>query len=379
MDNHLSSFDTKLKSLQKLSLIVALITVSLSLMGFHFMRESWMNAYLISFLFNLGIVLGCFPVIAIHYLTGGKWGFPIRRMLEKIFILVPFLGFLFIPIGLFHHEIFSWANPEIVQHSIIIQKKIAYLNSSAFIKRAIFYFLLWSILVLLVQLASKGSRKSTFSLRFIGGVGMVLYALSMTFASVDWGMSLEPEWYSTIYGLNFIISQALLAFCFAAIGLNYFKNTSIFKNQISEEQSRDLGSLIFATTMLWAYINLSQFIIIWSGNLKEEISWYIVRFHGGWGITAILLTLIHFFAPFFLLMNRKLKGNIHHLSKVAILLLIIKWVDQFWLIKPAFHHEFNFHWLDIINTIAIFSLLVFFISIIINKNNIIFQNDKVDV
>ncbi len=340
------------------ALIIGLLGAALSAAGFWMDPKSFAIAYLTSFLFWLGLVIGCFPLVMIHHLTGGAWGYPVRRIFETLLGLIPFLALAFIPVLLNLQELYSWARPEVVAHDKILQDKVLYLNESSFTARAVFYFATWILFAFLLTALSKRFQKdqdrATFGhLQGLSGAGLIVYGLTVTFASVDWGMSLEPHWFSTIYGLLFMVGQTVAAFAFAIFMAVHLQKRKLLSDVMTPDRSHDLGNLLFAFIMLWAYISLSQFVIVWSGNLAEETPWYIRRFGGGWQVLSLLLTFLHFILPFFLLLGRDIKRNPPSLAVIAGIILAMRWVDIYWIIKPALYENITFHWLDLTTFAAI--------------------------
>jgi hypothetical protein len=181
-----------------------------------------------------------------------------------------------------------------------------------------------------------------------------VYGVTMTLAAVDWAMSLEPHWFSTMYGVIFVVGQALSTLAFAIVASSWLHKREPFRRWLSADHFHDLGNLMFAFVLLWAYTTFSQFLIIWSGNVSEETPWYLARTRGGWQGAALALALFHFVLPFLLLLWRRIKRNTSVLPWVALLLLAMRFVDVFWLVAPAFHPEgLVVHWLDVVVPIAI--------------------------
>jgi len=248
--------------------------------------------------------------------------------------------------------------------------KVAYLNPEFFIARAILFFAIWLALAFFLnrwsaqqdasapQLPGPADRK----FRVLSGPGLVLYVLTVTFMSVDWVMSLDPHWYSTMFGVIFIGGQGLAAIAFTIIMLAALSAVRPFSHVVSAEQLHDLGKLMFAFIMLWAYFNFSQFLIIYSANLPEEIPFYLERFHGGWGLLSIALVVGHFALPFSLLLSRDLKRNRRTIALIAAFVLVMRVLDLIWTIGPMFHHEgsgFPIHWMDVAAVLGLGGLWLF--------------------
>lgn len=332
-----------------------------------------LGAYLIAFLYFLGIVLGCLAVLMIQHLTGGEWARVIRRVLEAATRTLPVVAVFFIPLLLGVKGLYEWSRPEIVTGDEVLQHKSLYLNIPFFTARAIFYFAAWMLLMFLLnRWGREQERLPTNRLarrfRLLSGPGLVLYGLTITYASVDWAMSLEPHWFSTIYGMLFMIGQASggLAFAIAAtLTLLRWRGAKI----ADRETLAHLGSLMMAFLMLWAYIALSQFLIIWAGNLPEEIPWYIPRMTGGWGVLGLLLAVFHFFVPFALLLPASFKRNPNLLLKLAILILIMRAVDLIWTIAPAFsaHGHHGGPWAALLTLVVMLGIGGIWLSLFIRQ------------
>jgi len=292
-----------------------------------------------SVLFWIGITLGCLALLMVQHLTGGNWALVIRRILEAGSRTLPLMAVAVLPLLAGMKSLYSWSRPG--QTDSVIVSKHLYLNPGFFIGRTIFYFACWFLLVHFLNKWSRnedvGGNASLWA-RFEGlsGGGLVLYGFTVTFASVDWVMSLEPRWYSTIYGMLFIVGQALAALAFSIMALIRLSSREPLSQAVKPSYFQDLGSFLLAFVMLWAYLEFSQFLIIWGGNLSEEIPWYIRRMQGTWGRVGLLLVLLNFALPFFLLLFRNVKRRTGSLLLVAGLVLVMRLVDMYWMVLPAF-------------------------------------------
>jgi hypothetical protein len=316
------------------------------------------RSYLFAFLFWAGVSVGCLSISMINHLTGGMWGLVIRRLLEAGTRTLPLVTLLFVPIALGLPRIYVWARPEVVATDALVQRKSLYLNPAFFLGRAVFYFAVWNLLAALMNrwslaLDSGPDRPTERRLRGLAGLGLVLLGLTITFSSVDWAMSLDPHWYSTMYGILFMVGQVLSALSLMILAVAGLGAERPLSDVIRPGAVHDLGKLLLAFVMLWTYIHLSQFLIVWSGNLPEEIPWYIRRSQGGWLYLALVLVLFHFALPFLLLLSRELKRNARSLALVAAALFAAHVLETFWLVGPDLggHGEHAvgvaFHWLDV--------------------------------
>jgi hypothetical protein len=326
-----------------------------SLIGALVSPTQFFRSYLFAFLFWNGIALGCLSLLMIQHLTGGRWGLAIRRLLEAGTRTVPVLALLFLPVVLGLKRIYPWAGSEqtdaIMRHAI--EAKHAYLNVPFFLGRAAFYFAVWFLLAYFLNRVSLESDagmdlRQARKLRSLSGGGLLLMGLTITFMSVDWAMSLDPRWFSTIYGMLFMIGTALSALALCIVVVTRLGGNPQLSVVANADTLHDLGKLMLAFIMVWAYFSFSQFLIIWSGNLPEEIPWYIRRFHGVWRAIGLFLVLFHFVVPFLVLLSRGAKRRAKTVGMVALWILGVRAIDLFWLVRPEFPQTgFALHWLDL--------------------------------
>jgi hypothetical protein len=346
--------------MRRRALVVGLVALALGGGGALLNRAAFFQAYLLGYLYWTGLSVGCLGILMLHHLVGGRWGFAIQRILEAGVRTLPLMALLFLPILFGLKDLYAWARPDLVAADTLLQHKQGYLNGPAFFGRASVYFLVWigagSLLTMLSARQDQGidTGRLTRRLQALSGPGLVAYGLAVTFAAVDWAMSLEPHWFSSIYGVVFLVGQGLLALAFVTRVVICLADRPPIQGVMGTSQLHDLGNLLLAFVMLWAYIAFSQYLIIWSGNLPEENHWYLHRMHGGWGALAILLVAFHFVVPFLLLLSRATKRRATVLGVVAAGILVVRFVDLFWLIAPALHAEgFHLHWLDLVLPIGL--------------------------
>jgi hypothetical protein len=364
-----------LAALQQRSLVVGVIGLLAGLAGALLSSyDQFLRSWLIGFWFVLGLSLGSMGLLMLQHMTGGQWGLVSRRIWEAGARNIILMALLFIPIVLGLERLFDWARPEVVAADAIIRAKAPYLNVQFFVVRALVYFVFWIALAWILTKWSDGQARGevateagdTVRFRKVSAPGLLFFVLTISFASVDWMMSLEPHWFSTIYGLTTVAGQALAALAFAIVILSMTQHVQPISSYVVQRHFHDLGKLLLAFVMLWAYLNFSQFLIVWSGNLPEEIPWYINRFNGGWEYVAILLVVGHFALPFMLLLSRDLKRNSAMLARVAVAVLVMRLADLIWLIAPAFAHgaapgdaaHFPIHWMDIAIPVGLTGLWV---------------------
>jgi hypothetical protein len=389
-----------------------------------FNRSDFDRAYLFSYLFVLGLSLGSLALLMVHRQLGGAWGFLIRRPLEAGAMTLPLMLVLFIPVLVDLGRIYPWADPNPNRHWMheeagkhsgsskaehadspvkeahvkvatteplkadpagkITERvenedawfKLAWLNPGAFTIRVAIYFTIWITLALTLGIGSKrqdesGSIDLAYWLNGLSAPGLVAFFLTVSFALIDWGMSLEPKWYSSLYGVLLIIGQGISTMAFMILVASFIAKRGETEGLDKPETFNDLGNLLLAFTMLWGYLSFSQFLIIWAGNLAEEIPWYMRRLHGGWEWIGRFLIVFHFAVPFLILLCRPIKRNVlkFKLWMVAALVLFAHLVDDFWLFaaSSAFDHRdgtgklltdvnpdlFRFTFLDLLMPVAI--------------------------
>ena len=360
------TFPPQIDALGKRARALAAVGVVACALGWFTNPEQFFRSYLFGYLFWTGVALGCLGLLMIHCLTGGVWGLGIRRVLEAGARTLYFGLVLFIPVGLGIGTLYVWSHPDAVAADPILQQKQAYLNAPFFLGRTVVYFAIWGGLAYFLSRWSlerdrTGDAGIGGRLQGLAGGGLVALVLTVTFASVDWAMSLNPHWFSTIYGVLILVGQVLSAIAFVILLVAHMGDEEPFAEVISKEAVHDLGKLLLAFVMLWAYISVSQLIIVWSANLPEEIPWYIQRFEGGWGVVGVLLVLFHFALPFLLLLSRELKRSARALASVALGLFVVRFLELYWLIAPDLQghgtpggsHGFHPHWMDLAAPIAL--------------------------
>jgi hypothetical protein len=359
------------------SLIVGVV-FAIAAVALAFTRpDEFFRGYLLGFMCWLGVALGSMAILMIRHLTGGGWGMVIRRILGAGMRTLPLLAILFIPliIAVWQGRIYPWVmSPEQIQdphirehlekHSFI---KGAYLNFHGFLIRAIIYFAIWNLLSFLLSHWSKqtdraGAPDNRQKFKAVAGPGLILYGFTITFAAIDWVMSLDPSWISTIFGLVILIGEVLSAMCFAVVVERILFNYRPMSEMLKPDFVHDHGKWMLTFIMVWAYFSFSQWLIIWAGNLPTEITFYLRRLNGGWGSIGLFLALFHFAIPFAILLSRPFKRNIRKLVWLAIWLMLMRYLDLFWIIEPNFSRTLTITAADIVVPIAIggFWLAYFF-------------------
>lgn len=345
-----ASRSTASENLLRIVLIVGVAGAIFSLIGAFFDSRQFFRSYLFAYIFWFAIPLGSLGILMLHHLVGGEWGWVIQRPLEAATQTLLLIAPLFLPLLLGLDVLYPWAQPEAGADPLLLHKS-AYLNVPFYIGRSIFYLALWGGMAYFLNRWSREQDDSTEPfpgrrMRRLSGPGLAVYVLSMTFASVDWIMSIEPLWYSTIYGMLWVVNQGVAALAFAIVGLKYVEGREPLSRLLRPDHFHDLGNLLLAFIMLWAYLSFSQYLIIWSGNLVEEVPWYLHRTKGHWQWIPPLLITFHFFVPFMLLLMTDLKRRSGLLAGIAIGILFMRLIDTFWLIAPGFE-ESAIHWMDL--------------------------------
>jgi hypothetical protein len=310
--------------------------------------DQFFHSYLVAFLFVLGITLGSMVLVMLQHLTGGAWGLVLRRPLESASRCLPLVAVLFVPVALGVPRTYEWAHPDWQEtyrrmHAGEAFSKADFLSPNFFYARAALYFVVWLLLAFYLNRWSSEqdrTRDPGLSRRFrlLSAPGLALYGATITLAAIDWIMSLQPDWYSTIFGVLLGVGQVLSAFAFCIALLVVLAEYPPLRDVILPNHLRDLGNLMLAFVMLWAYMAFSQFLLIWAGNLTEEIPFYLYRGQGGWQWLAAALALFQFALPFILLLSRDVKTNRRRLVGVAVLVLVMRFVDLYWTVMPAFGH-----------------------------------------
>jgi hypothetical protein len=338
---------TPLPGMKQFGVIAGVLGAVLAVAGF-FMSgaDRFFQAYLVAYTFWMGVVLGSLALLMVQHLSGGVWGVVLRRPFEAAVRTIPVMAVLFIPIALGMHSIYEWSHAGITDTDPIIAAKALYLNTPFFLVRQVIYFLVWGTLGHLLTRWSaehdrSGDPRLLKKMENLSGGGLVLYFLTVTFAMVDWTMSVNPHWFSTIWGMLYVGGQGLSAFAFGICVLVMLAQTAPLNGVLTSHHFHDLGKLLFAFLMLWAYLSFSQFLIVYSANLSEEIPHYLARSQGGWQYITIVLIVLHFIVPYSLLLSRDVKRGITRLRAIAAWLILMRIVDYYWQVAPEFNQTLS--------------------------------------
>lgn len=348
--------------------IVGLALGAVSLVGLFADADHYFRAYLYAFLFWNGLGLGMMSLLMIHHLVGGAWGFTIQRIMEAGTRTIPFSFILFLPVAVSlllqgdpdsGVKLYYWAVPGVMESDHLLHHKAPYLNVGFFLARSVFYFAVWTVLGWLLtrwSIRQDETCNTAFArkMKTLAGPGLLLYMFTMTFAAFDWGMSLDPHWFSTIYGVIFAISQGLSALALSIFLVSKLSTRSdVMRRVLTADRLHDIGKLLLAFVILWAYMHLSQYLIIYMGNIPEETVWYVARLRGGWHLFIVSVVALQFALPFLLLLPRGMKRKTANIVPIAILILVMRLVDLYWMIMPAHGHALHLSWIDAVLPVAV--------------------------
>lgn len=369
----------QLGSLRTRAFVVGGAATVASVIGLFMDRGRFFDSYITAWIFVLSAPVGMLGLMLINHVTRGAWGVIARRLFEAGARSLPVMALLFIPVILGMPEIYSWADPEVVAHDTLIQEKAIYLNVPFFLGRAALYFLVWTGLAFGISRLSRRQDDEADPalaqrMSAISAGGLVAFALTLTFAMFDWLMSLDPHWFSSIYGVYYFGGAALTAISLLVVLMVWLRGFEPFSEVLRPTHFHDWGKLMLAFTMLWAYFSVSQLIITWSGNLPEEVPWYMARTAGMWKVFPYLIIILHFFVPFALLLSSDLKSDSRRLVSVAVFILIMRFVDIYYQAGPSLKLE-SFHWLDVTLPVAIGGIWLGSFAVLLADRPILPRND----
>ena len=347
----------ELSRLGSRSMILGVVGIAASVAGYIVAGDSFWQSYLIAYIFWIGISIGSLAILMVQHLTGGAWTMASRRLFEGATRNLPLMALLFLPIWFNLAKLYPWVkpSPDDVKMQEVLHLKGAYLNPAFFGGRAALYFAIWIGLAYFLNKWSRQQDEAPAQLpgpldrrsRMISGPGLVLFVGTITFMSVDWVMSLDPHWYSTIFGVLMLGGSGLSTMAFSILMLALLARVEPMSRVATANNFHDHGKLMFAFVMLWAYFSVSQLLIIWSANLPEEVPFYLERLHGAWYPISIILLFGHFALPFLILLSSTLKRTPNRVKWVALFILVMRVVDITWTIGPVFRHEGSaLSWVD---------------------------------
>lgn len=340
------------------ALIAGVVGLAASAAGYFLDSKQFFHSYLVAYVFWTSIGLGGLFFTLLNHLVGAEWSIVLRRISETIMVTLPVMIIFFIPLIFGFHDLYHWSHTEAVDADPILKAKAGYLNPTFFIIRTVVYFAIWFIFGRMLYTMSikqdSGDQSNNDRMRRISAPGMILFAFTCTYAAFDWLMSLQPHWFSTIFGVWYFAGGLLAALAFINLFAQVLHRNGVLDNQITIEHYHDIGKLKFAFTIFWAYIAFSQFFLIWYANIPEETIFYLHRWEGSWKYVSLLLIFGHLMLPFLWLIPRATKRSLPAMAFIGVWLLLMHWVDMYWSVFPNLHeHGFELSWMDLTTMVGV--------------------------
>ncbi len=346
--------------------MAGVIALLLCCIAYFFDRSRLFQSYLFAFTYWSGFAIGGLGVLLLNNVVGGRWGVTTRQLLIAAMRTLPLVFLLFLPLFLGMSEIYPWMRPELVKNNAFLHHRQGYLNLPFFFVRVLIYFSIWLFWGFRVnrmadQQDETGDTTLKDRMRAFSAPGLLIFVLTASFAYIDWILSTDIQFYSTIYGAMILIGDVLQTFALTIVVLVLASKTDRFGGRVNAQLLHDLGNLMFAFTIFWTYLSVSQLIIVWPANLPQEIGWYLVRVNGGWTVLAAGIALIMFVVPFLALLSQTRKRDPIRLMRVAVWILCARVVDLFWIIEPTFRTKgFAIYWTDFAAFIAVGGIWMYF-------------------
>ena len=363
-----------------LNIAIALLVIGLvpGITGYIIDPQRASYSYLTSFMFLVSLGVGSLFLVSLEYLAGAAWSTPFRRVSEFLSGIIPYLVILSIPLLFTLHDLFHWTHAEAVQSDEVLKSKEAYLNVPFFLVRNLIIFALWILFYYLITNRSRkqdesGDQSLTTTNIKLSTIFIVLFAVTITISGVDWMMSLEPHWYSTIFGVYFFAGVTWCAFAALTLAVVMLRERGYFVPGIKDDHYYSLGTMMFAFTAFWGYIAFSQYMLIWYADLPEETAWFIHRWEGGWMYASIILIIVHFVVPFFALLSFPAKTNPKRLKFISVWILASHFFDLYWVIMPGMAEAgrpYFFSWMDIAFPVAMVGFVMIIFRMMTNKYNL---------
>jgi hypothetical protein len=378
--NGTADLERAIRRVRRKALVIAIAGLAACVLGAVVSTAEFLHAWLWAYWLWIGVPIGCGQLLMLYHLTGGGWGYLIQRPLEAALATFPFMFLLSLPMIAGMGVLYEYTDAAKVSMSHTLHHKSVYLNVPFVLARLALYFLIWWLVArYLIRWSDEQDRTGDYRYlrrrQYLSGPGIILYSLAATFAAVDWMMALEPEWFSTIYPVFFLVGQVLSALTVIILTMRYLATRRPLVEVASRKIFHDLGNLLFAFVVLWTYVQVSQLLITWSGNLPPEVTWYLHRTRGGWLWIAVALALFHFAVPFFLLLSRVSKLRIERLAAIAAFVLAMRAVNYYWYVEPAFHRDLYVHWMDFAAPAALGGLWVWLFLGQLNKRPVLPVDD----
>ena len=348
------------------ALIIGAVGGAATIAGALLDRERFFHAYLVGWLLWFSVALGCLGLLLMQHLSGGRWGLALRRPMEAGARTMPLIGLLAVPLLLGLDHLFIWTDKARVAADHLLHHKEPYLNEPFFIGRTMGAVLLFTFFAWVLSrrsarqdAASDGAAAAWSMQRFSAG-GLLTFVMVVTFLGFDWLMSLDPHWFSSLFGAIFLAGSGIAGLTFLILMARWLSVREPLRAVLSSKRFHDFGTLLFAFVMFLTYLSISQFIIAYQGNIPEEVIWFKERFHGYWAWVAVGLLVLHFFFPFLILLSRAVKRSSGRVAAIAAFVLFMRWVDLIWLTRPTLVHEgFPLSWIDPAAVIGVGGIWVF--------------------
>ena len=330
-----------------------------AVVGFFFPAQ-FFEGYLTAFVFWIGIPLGSLALLLLQYLTGGRWGMAITRFLEAGSMTLPLCALLFVPVLAGMTYLYPWVHPRNDEIGHLVQEKAAYLNVPFYLVRYVLYFLILGLLAIFFRRLSirrdEPDPSALATMKKWSGPCLIVFVLLMNFASIDWVMSLNPEWYSSMFVVEFVAEQAVVTMAWCLLLLRWFSHLEPIRGILTVKIVHDLGNLLLGFTCFWTYVTFSEYLITWTGNLPHTVVWFSDRSSGGWKSFAVILVFVHFVCPLFCLILTSISKNLVRLARVAVLMIVAHFLQVVWWIEPAFGRQFHFAPAGIVLIVALGAL-----------------------
>lgn len=366
-------------SLSKLGIVLLALGIILGVVAFFVDHSRAVFNYLIAFTFMISIGVGALFLVSLEYIVGADWSVPIRRVVEFFAAVIPLLALLVIPLLFNIGELFHWSHPEAVAEDKILQGKAPYLDVTFFIIRVFVIIGLWSLFYFFFirnskkQDTTKDQKLTTINIR-LSAIFIPVFAITVTVAAMDWLMSVEPHWFSTIFGVYFFAGTVIAALAAVTLATVLLKEHSYLHPAMTNDHLYSLGALLFAFVNFWGYIAFSQYMLIWYADLPEETFWFLQKWEGSWAIFSIGLIVIHFLVPYITLVSQPSKMDPKKLKFISVWLLFAHFYDLFWLVMPEMEQlsgGYSFSWIDLVFPIAVVGILILVFNMKAKKDNLI--------
>lgn len=336
-------------------------------------------SYLTSFMFLISLGVGSLFLVALEYLAGAVWSTPFRRISEFFAGIIPYIIIISIPLFFTMHDVFHWTHTSVVESDAVLRSKQAYLNIPFFVIRNVIIFLVWTLFYFLITRKSRKQDETGDQMLTVTNIKLstgfiFVFAITITMTGVDWMMSLEPHWYSTIFGVYYFSGTVWCAFALLTLAVVLLREKGYLVPGLKNDHYYSLGTMMFAFTAFWGYIAFSQYMLIWYADLPEETSWFFHRWEGGWLYASVFLIIVHFIVPFFALLSFPAKTNPKRLKFVAVWILAAHFFDLYWVIMPGMvqtGRAFYFSWMDLVFPVAVVGFVMIIFKMMMNKYNLI--------